>query len=78
MLRAAARRAPSSAFSSLLRPSASLSRRPCSSLDLDAYHRVANATIERLQDVYELCADDDPALAMDVEYAVRAGSRARS
>ena len=42
----------------------------CGALDLDAYHRFADVTIEGLQEVYDDEADDDPTLGMDVEYSV--------
>ena len=61
MLLARARRAP------LL---ASARRALCAaSIDLGTYHRLADITIEGVQEVYDEEADDDPALAMDVVYA---------
>ena len=46
-------------------------------IDSETYHKIANLTIEGLQEVYENEADDDPALGMDVEYAVRSACVAR-
>ena len=39
-------------------------------IDEDKYHRLASCTLEGLQEVYEDLADDEPDLAMEVEYAV--------
>jgi len=43
--------------------------RACSQLSVEAYHSIVSLTLESVQEVYEEEADDDPALAMDVEYA---------
>ena len=45
-------------------------RAHATSIDEDKYHRLASCTLEGLQEVYEDLADDEPDLAMEVEYAV--------
>ena len=40
-------------------------------LSPEAYHKIADATLEGVLEVYEDVADDSPQLAMDVEYSVR-------
>ena len=40
------------------------------SVSLEDYHQYANCTLEAIQEVYDERSDNDPTLAMDVEYAV--------
>ena len=51
-------------------PRLTSARRLSTAIDPELYHNVCERTLEALQDVYEECADADPALLMDVEYAV--------
>uniref|UniRef100_A0A7S2BQZ4 ferroxidase n=1 Tax=Haptolina brevifila TaxID=156173 RepID=A0A7S2BQZ4_9EUKA len=39
------------------------------SVSLEDYHQYANCTLEAIQEVYDERSDNDPTLAMDVEYA---------
>ena len=45
-------------------------------LDVAAYHRLSEITLESLQEVYEECADDEPTLSIEVDYAVWANAHA--
>ena len=48
-------------------------RRLCAaSLDPELYRTVSERTLETLQEVFDECADAEPHLNLDVEYAVRA------
>lgn len=40
-------------------------------VDEEIYHRLASCTLEGVQEVYEDMADDEPELAMEVEYSVK-------
>lgn len=51
-------------------PRLTSARRLSTAIDPELYHNVCERTLEALQDVYEEYADADPALLMDVEYAV--------
>ena len=48
-----------------------MARRALCTTTNDAYHRLANLTLESVQEVYEDEGDDSPELALEVEYAVR-------